>query len=497
MIAGRYRVGDLLGRGGMADVYDGLDLRLERAVAVKLLRPEMAARDDVRTRFEAEARAAAGLSHPNAVAVFDTGEHEGVPYLVMERLPGTTLAERIADGPVDQAWLCQAATGVLGALAVAHQAGIVHRDVKPGNILLAADGTAKIADFGIAKSVSPSEGSTDGRRDLTATGQLLGTPAYLAPERIEGHPATPRSDLWALGVVLYEALAGEKPFTGRTPLDVASSVVAGKHVPLRDRCPGVDPMLAATVEKAMDPDPDRRFATAGEMADALRNGSDATVLDRNGTMILPAGAVAAARRRPGRSPLWARYPWLGWGVLGLLVLALILALARSDGSPERTAAEAGAGESTESTESTTATTAASPGATLAKSLRDVAAAVSPDRDGARAGDLADGLRRVADAVESGSPGAGTHATGLIISAATWHQTGQLSQAATVAAVQVLQQVPGVQIASAPAPVTPSAPAAVSSGGSATDRSESNANAGDGNADRGKDKDRGRDRDDDD
>jgi len=480
VIAGRYRLGELLGRGGMADVYDGLDLRLGRAVAVKLLRPEMGERDDVRTRFEAEARAAAGLSHPNAVAVFDTGEHDGVPYLVMERLPGTTLADRIADGPVDPAWVCGAAAGALGALAVAHEAGIVHRDVKPGNILLAADGTAKIADFGIAKSVSPSDGSTDGGRDLTATGQLLGTPAYLAPERIEGHAASPRSDLWALGVVLYEALAGEKPFTGRTPLDVASAVAAGNHVPLGDLRPDLEPELVSTIERAMDRDPARRFATAGEMADALRGGADATLLATDGTMVLAAGDVRAATSRPGSPPLWSRYPWLGWGVLGLVVLLLLAGLLRRDRpSPDASATT----DTTVAAESTSA----SPVQSLAKSLRDVAAGLSADRDGARAGDLADGLRRVADAVESGSPGAGTHATGIVISAAAWHQTGQLSQAATVAAVQILQQVPGVQVGGTPAQATPTtAPAPTSPASGSSSSGGDDDDRGNGKA-KGKDK----------
>ena len=204
----------------MADVYDALDLRLERAVAVKVLRPEMALRDDVRLRFQVEARAAAGLTHPNAVAVFDTGEHEGLPYLVMERLPGDSLAEYLAEGPIDTDWLREAAVGVLGALAAAHEAGIVHRDVKPGNILLTSDGRAKITDFGIAKSL----GTGGDKSDLTQTGQLVGTPAYLAPERLEGHLATPRSDLFALGVVLYEAFAGRKPFQGDSPLAVARAV---------------------------------------------------------------------------------------------------------------------------------------------------------------------------------------------------------------------------------------------------------------------------------
>ena len=196
LIAGRYEVGELLGRGGMAEVYAGIDLRLSRPVAIKLLQEAMAARDDIRLRFEAEARAAAAILQPHAVAVYDTGEHEGVPYIVMERLPGDTLADRIATGPVlSEAEARAFGRQVLGALDAAHHAGMVHRDVKPGNILLTAEGSAKIADFGIAKSLELSAAGAD----LTGTGQLLGTPAYLAPEQLGGDPASPLSDLYALG----------------------------------------------------------------------------------------------------------------------------------------------------------------------------------------------------------------------------------------------------------------------------------------------------------
>jgi len=232
LIGNRYELGPLLRRGGMADVHAGHDQRLERQVAVKLLRPDMAERDDVRLRFESEARAAARLSHPNAVAVFDTGEHDGQPYIVMERLPGRTLADVIAQGPVSPTWLVPVATGVLSALGAAHDAGIVHRDVKPGNILLTDDGTAKIADFGIAKSAEMVTGTAGGSVDLTLTGQLVGTPAYLAPERLAGAPATFLSDLYSMGVVLYEALAGVKPFTGDSFIAVAQAVQAGRHQPL-------------------------------------------------------------------------------------------------------------------------------------------------------------------------------------------------------------------------------------------------------------------------
>src|SRR5438270_11824187 len=239
LIGDRYELGPLLRRGGMADVHAGLDRRLGRDVAIKLLRPDMAERDDVRLRFESEARAAARLSHPNAVSVFDTGEHEGQPYIVMERLPGRTLADVIAEGPVSVTWVVPVATGVLSALGAAHAVGIVHRDVKPGNILLAADGTAKIADFGIAKSAEMVSGATAGTVDLTLTGQLIGTPAYLAPERLAGAPATFLSDLYSMGVVLFEALTGEKPFMGNSFVAVAQAVQAGSHRPVASVRPDI------------------------------------------------------------------------------------------------------------------------------------------------------------------------------------------------------------------------------------------------------------------
>ncbi|MDQ3898073.1 MAG: serine/threonine protein kinase, partial [Actinomycetota bacterium] len=287
VVAGRYRLGDLLGRGGMAEVRQGTDLRLQRPVAVKFLLPEMAARDDIRRRFEAEACAAASLSDPHAVAVYDTGEHDGQPYIVMERLPGETLADRIAAGPVDPEWLRHIACEVLGALAAAHAAGLVHRDVKPGNILLTADGHAKIADFGIAKSV---EGSA--RLDLTGTGQLLGTPAYLAPERLDGATATTKSDIYSLGVVMYEALAGRCPFSGTTPLASARAIMAGDYQPLDVIRPGLDPHLVAAVATAMATDPADRFESATAMAAALSTtGAETAVVGG-----VPLGATAVMHR---------------------------------------------------------------------------------------------------------------------------------------------------------------------------------------------------------
>ena len=320
-IAGRYRIEGPLGRGGMAEVRAGTDLRLNRPVAVKFLLPEMAAREDIRRRFEAEARAAASLTDPHAVAVYDTGEHDGLPYIVMERLPGETLADRIATGPQDPTWVRQVAVEVLAALGAAHAAGLVHRDVKPGNILITADNHAKIADFGIAKSAEASDGSLD----LTGTGQLLGTPAYLPPERLDGGPATAQSDLYSLGVVMYEALAGRTPFPGATPVSTAMAIVAGDYPPLNDVRPGLDPVLVTTIERAMATDPAQRFESATAMASALtvRDPTVAMVDDLTllhaaapGTAILdhpvmtattevPLGAPPPLRRRQSRAPVAA------------------------------------------------------------------------------------------------------------------------------------------------------------------------------------------------
>ena len=332
LLAGRYEVDGRLGRGGMAEVRAGTDLRLQRPVAVKFLLPEMAARDDIRRRFEAEARAAASLSDPHAVAVFDTREHEGQPYIVMERLPGETLGDRIAAGRLDAAWVRQVAREVLAALAAAHAAGLVHRDVKPGNILITADGHAKIADFGIAKSVEGTSGSVD----LTGTGQLLGTPAYLAPERLDGAPSTPKSDLYSLGVVLYEALAGRCPFAGETPLATARAIAAGNYPSLDEVRPGLDRDLVATIERAMATDPGQRFETATDMAAALTAsdeptlshavvaGAPTSVLQRS-ELVETEVAPPAPYRSRSRLPLALL---LGMVLVGLLVAALN----RADGS---------------------------------------------------------------------------------------------------------------------------------------------------------------------
>jgi serine/threonine-protein kinase len=261
LMAGRYELGPVIGQGGMGTVRRARDLRLGRDVAIKFLRPDLAADPDVRRRFEEEARAAARLGHAHAVTVFDTSEQDGEPYIVMEYLPGITLADELARGQIPTDRVRKLALAVLGALAAAHEVGIIHRDIKPANILITGDGTAKVVDFGIAKS-------TEGL-DHTLAGQIIGTPAYLAPERLEGKRATPQSDLYSLAVVLYEALTGRKPFVGDTPLALAHAVHSTEPVPLLQLRPEVDADLAATVERAMDKEPERRFSSAEEMRRSL------------------------------------------------------------------------------------------------------------------------------------------------------------------------------------------------------------------------------------
>ena len=211
VIGGRYRIDGVLGEGGMARVFDAFDERLERQVAVKILRPETLAVAGMRQRFQQEALIAARLIHPHIVAVLDFGENDTSSYLVMERLPGSTLRDEIvARGPLPAERVMLVLAETLTALAAAHRFGVLHRDIKPSNILLQQDGHTKITDFGIAKSFDIRPGPNALTDDMTMTGFVLGTPGYLAPERRAGSPATVQSDLYSVGAVMVEALTGQR-----------------------------------------------------------------------------------------------------------------------------------------------------------------------------------------------------------------------------------------------------------------------------------------------
>ena len=231
-LGGRYELQRRLAQGGMATVYLAMDRQLDRQVAIKMLHPQFASDPTFAERLRREARAAAGLSHPNIVGVYDWGRHGERYFIVMEYVSGHSLAEIIAArGPLDPKAAAAIAFEVAAALAFAHRAGIVHRDVKPQNVLLSSDGHVKVTDFGIATMMGggPSLG-------LTETGTVVGTAAYLSPEQAQGEATDARSDLYSLGVVLYEMLAGYPPFRGDTPISVAYQHVAGSAgAPHRDR----------------------------------------------------------------------------------------------------------------------------------------------------------------------------------------------------------------------------------------------------------------------
>jgi eukaryotic-like serine/threonine-protein kinase len=349
LLAGRYEIAELLGQGGMGEVRGARDVRLGRAVAVKTLRAGLAGKPEVRRRFEAEARAAARLSHPHVVAVHDVGEEDGIPFIVMERLPGTSLEREMAGGPLEPVRVREVGAGILAALGAAHAAGVVHRDVKPGNVLLTADGSVKVADFGIAKALdNPDGGGPSTEVDLTGDGQLIGTVAYMAPERVDGTPASVQSDLYSVGVILYEALAGTRPFEADTPMSLCFAVHRGDHEPLTTRRPGLDPGLVAVVERAMARRPEDRFASAAEMGAALAAteappvvdsaptvsvGPETRVLDQAplpGPSSLPAPPAAPAQARIARGVLVA-------AVVCALLGAWLLSGARGGGEPNRPA----------------------------------------------------------------------------------------------------------------------------------------------------------------
>jgi serine/threonine protein kinase len=313
LLGGRYEIRGVLGRGGMAEVRDGWDTRLARPVAIKIMHPVFDGEPDTRRRFEAEARAAAALNNAHIVAVHDSGEHDGMPFIVMERLTGESLATKIATGALPQPLVRKVLDDVLCALAVAHDGGILHRDIKPGNILFTASGEAKVSDFGIAKTA---------QSNFTAAGQIFGTMAYLSPERVLGRPATAADDIYAVGVVGYESLTGRPPFVGENIAALAHAIVHETPPPVAALRPDVDPALAAVCERAMARDPAARFQNAAAMRAALAGRSPVPT----GTRVLDAPlpppisvAPLSALSRPSR-----RNKLLAVGaVLAALVLAVI------------------------------------------------------------------------------------------------------------------------------------------------------------------------------
>jgi beta-lactam-binding protein with PASTA domain len=261
IVDGRYRVEKRLGSGGMAEVWCAEDTQLGRRVALKLLAARFAADPDFRERFRREASAAAAMQHPNIVAIYDRGEWDGTSYIAMELVDGHTLKELILErGALGAGPATDFTIEILKALRYAHKRGIVHRDIKPQNVLLDGEGGVKVADFGIAR-VEASE--------MTETGAIVGTVQYISPEQAQGHPVSARSDLYSAGVVLYELLTGRVPFDGEAPVSIALKQVSERPVPPSQLRPGVPPALEAVVMRALEKDPARRFASADEFIAAL------------------------------------------------------------------------------------------------------------------------------------------------------------------------------------------------------------------------------------
>nr|WP_218869185.1 Stk1 family PASTA domain-containing Ser/Thr kinase [Leifsonia psychrotolerans] len=265
MLAGRYRVGALIGRGGMSDVHIGTDSRLGRAVAIKLLKSSLAIDPAFRTRFRQEAQAAARMAHPTIVRVFDAGEetvtesngHETqVPFIIMEFVDGRLLKDIIAEGPLESDEAVRIIDGVLTALEYSHRAGVVHRDIKPGNIMITKTGQVKVMDFGIARAIS------DSSTTVAQTTAILGTASYFSPEQAKGESVDARTDLYSSGVVLFEMLTGRPPFRGETPVSVAYQHVSEAPVKPSSINPKVSPALDTVVMHALAKDRFDRFQSA-------------------------------------------------------------------------------------------------------------------------------------------------------------------------------------------------------------------------------------------
>jgi eukaryotic-like serine/threonine-protein kinase len=335
LVDGRYRILRRIGSGGMADVYCAEDSHLGRQVAIKVLHRRFAQDQEFVERFRREAKSAAGLNHPNVVGVFDRGEHEGTYYIAMEFLTGRTLKDIVtAEAPLPQGQVIDIGTQILEAAGFAHRNGVIHRDFKPHNVIVDETGHAKVTDFGIARA---------GASEMTETGSIMGTAQYLSPEQAQGHAVTATSDIYSIGVMLYEMLAGRLPFEGESAVAVALKHLSEAPAPISQWRPDVHPALEAVVMAALAKDPAQRWQSAEDLAAALEaartqieaghNGGQDTAAfapipmpaDDDTAATQPAGATASALA-PVTAPRTERERRWPWFTIGILTLALIGAL---------------------------------------------------------------------------------------------------------------------------------------------------------------------------
>jgi serine/threonine-protein kinase len=337
IIDGRYRVISRLGSGGMADVYLAQDQLLGRQVAVKVLHHHFAEDSEFVERFRREASSAAALSHPNIVAIFDRGEWNGTYYIAMEYVAGRSLKAIVReDGALAPAAAIEIVVQILRAARFAHRRGVIHRDLKPHNVILDEEGRARVTDFGIARA---------GASDMTLTGSIMGTAQYLSPEQAQGHTVSATSDLYSVGVILYELLTGVVPFEGETAVAVAFKQVSAEPRPPSELAPAVPPSLDAVVLRALAKDPAARYADADELIAALQRERDALPAFAGATAMTavegqvhhvqphpPAGSLLAApaalyeQGHDGSPPQDARdRRWLWWSLAALLIAAIAVA----------------------------------------------------------------------------------------------------------------------------------------------------------------------------
>lgn len=332
VVDGRYKIVEKIGTGGMAEVWCAEDLQLGRKVALKLLHGRFSEDEDFIERFRREASAAAGLQHPNVVAVYDRGEWDGTYYIAMEYLEGETLKDLIVrEAPLDADRAINLAVQILRAARFAHKRGIVHRDLKPHNVMVDAEDRAKVTDFGIARA---------GASDMTETGSILGTAQYLSPEQAQGLQTTGQSDLYAIGIILYEMVTGHVPFDGDAAVTIALKQVSEAPVPPTHLNPNVPPALEAIIGRALEKEPAARFADADEFIAALEAARSGTgpIDVGSATAFAPVGSESGVQPvvvapTDGTRPKW----WL-WGLLtALLVAAAILAAVLLTQSEQRAA----------------------------------------------------------------------------------------------------------------------------------------------------------------
>ena len=334
LVDSRYRILRRIGSGGMADVYCAEDIHLGRQVALKVLHRRFAQDQEFVERFRREASAAAGLAHPNVVGVFDRGRHDGTYYIAMEHLGGRTLKEIVeAEAPLAQERVIELGLQILQAAGFAHRHSVIHRDFKPHNVIVDEQGHAKVTDFGIARA---------GASEMTETGSIMGTAQYLSPEQAQGHAVTATSDLYSIGVLLYEMLAGRLPFEGDSAVSIALKHLSEPPPPISQLRPDVHPALESVVMAALAKDPARRWQSAEQFGEALtaaggQLGEAPTNSDTSGFAPLPVPVtsgedtyppvVAPAEERPEERR--RRWPWFTIGVLTLALAAFLIFLAVS------------------------------------------------------------------------------------------------------------------------------------------------------------------------